>query len=149
MNIRPILISLLLVSALIPACSKDEALELTITSHRSGAVVSNPLPLKVRGEVKNFSSLPDERKKNLHVYLLEQGGGEKIWHIEPAVLVNSKGKWRGVTWLGNRRQGNRKNFTVCVFTSPEKLKLNNGNHPVKEKPENTGEACITLKRRDR
>jgi len=130
-------------------CSKDEPVTLTITSPRKGAVLSRPLPLKVKGRITNFEKLPAEQQQNLHIYLIEQGSGEDIWHIEPAVRVSQKGTWRGLTWLGNRKQGNRKSFTLCAFSSPQKLDLNNGNHPVKEKPENNGEVCISVKRRDR
>lgn len=139
----------LIIAATTAGCSKDEPVELAISSHRNNAVISRPLPMTVRGRITNFDTLPPEQQQDLHIYLIEQGSGEDIWHIEPAVRVSQKGTWRGLTWLGNRKQGNRKSFTLCAFTSPQKLDLNNGNHPVKEKPENTGEVCITVKRRDR
>lgn len=144
-----IFLIIFLLTVMAAACSKEKKIELSITSHRDGAVVSRPLPLRVKGKITNFTSLSGEEKANLQIYLLEQGGGEKIWHIEPAVVVRSDGTWHGLTWLGNRRLGNSRDFSLCAFSSPQKLKLNDGNHPVKEKPAHNGETCITLKRRDR
>jgi hypothetical protein len=119
--------------------------ELTITSHQSGQRVYRPLPVKMRGSVKNFSDL---KKEDLHIYLIEQSTKEKIWHIEPEARIDSKGNWSAVTWLGNPRVGKYSMYNVCVFASPKRLKLNDGNHPIKEKPEHNGEFCIKLKRRD-
>lgn len=117
--------------------------QLSISSHKSGQKARSPLPLKMRGRIKNFSDL---KKEDLYIYLVEQSTKERIWHIEPRARIDKKGNWSALTWLGNPRVGKYSRYTVCVFASPVKLKLNNGNHPVKEKPEHNGEFCITLNR---
>jgi len=124
------------------ACSKkSDFIKFKITSHKTGEIVSRPLPLTIRGKILNYN-----KKESLYIYIAEQSTREKIWHIEPRARVNSKGRWRALTWLGNRKQGKRNLFRVCVFALDSPLELNNGDHPVKEKPDSIGELCIKLKR---
>jgi hypothetical protein len=137
---------IMLVVLIQPGCGDKSGgdVELSITSHKSGQRVYRPLPLKMRGRIKNFS---DHKKEDLHIYLIEQSTRERIWHIEPRARIDNKGNWSAVTWLGNPRVGKYSTYNVCVFASPVRLKLNDGDHPVKEKPEHNGEFCIKLKRR--
>lgn len=156
-------IAFLMFLILTTGCSKDKDenevvkesssvndIVLKFTSHNAGNVVSRPLPLKMTGKIENYSDLDDEVKKNgLNIYLIEQSTKERIWHIEPRGKVDNDGNWKAITWLGNYRQGNRNTFNVCVFASKNRLKLRNGNHPVKVKPDNIGEECIKLVRKDK
>jgi len=128
---------------------QDKKIQLTFESHKTGDTVKRPLPVIMHGRISSMKELQEPGKAaGLFVYLIEQGTREKIWHIEPMAVIDDKGTWKGLTWLGNRITGNRSRYNVCVFASRKELKLNDGNHPVKEKPENTGEACIELIRKD-
>lgn len=140
-----------------PACKNKEQvtapqgkkIELTIESHKPGNTVRRPLPLVMHGRIKNYAELTGTgSNKGLFVYLIEQSTREKIWHIEPQVVIDDKGNWKGVTWLGNKITGNRSKYNVCVFASEKELKLKNGNHPVKDKPAATGESCLEINRKD-
>jgi|GEM_PF-1550894 len=143
-------LSVIFITVMTAACGKKStAVQFNFTSHKDGSVVSRSLPLKMSGTVVNYDKLDAKLKNNLHVYLIEQSTKEKIWHIEPEGTLDSKGIWRAITWLGNPRQGNHNIFNVCVFATDEILELNDGDHPVKEKPDFLGEACITVRRVDR
>ena len=100
----------------------------------------------MKGTITNYDSLSAEQKKNTHLYLVEQSTMEKIWHIEPETTVDAHGNWSGLTWLGKWREKNDDNFHVCIVALDKKLKLNNGNHPVKEKPMGMAETCIDMTR---
>ncbi len=129
-------------------CKKEKPVVFEITSHSEGDVVYDPLPMTLKGTISNFRRLPDKQKENLNIYIAEKSTLEKIWHLEPRGRVDEKGNWKALTWLGNPTQGRRSDYILCVFSSPERLTLNDGNHPVKERPPHNGEKCITLKRRD-
>lgn len=150
-NTGPSIILIIFFLITLPGCGGEKEsgkssgkVELSITSHSSGQKVNRPLPLKMKGRIKNFSDL---RREDLYIYIIEQSTKEKIWHIEPRAGIDSKGNWHAITWLGNPRLGKWSRYNVCVFASPVKLKLNDGDHPVREKPGNNGEFCIQLKRR--
>ncbi len=150
-----VLICLLVSISLVVSCSKKGGetsspqkgdISLTFTSHKSGDVVQKPLPVTMKGTVKNYDSLSAEQKKNMHLYLVEQSTMEKIWHIEPEATVDAQGNWTGKTWLGKWREKNDDNFHVCIVALDKKLKLRNGNHPVDKKPSGLAETCIDMTR---
>jgi len=143
-----IIASMALIFIMAGCSKKEELVNFSFTSHKDGQRVSSHHPRTIRGTITNFNELPDDVRNNLNIYLIEQSTRESIWHIEPRGSVDKDGNWRAITWLGNRRQGNRNTFNVCVFASEERLKLNDGDHPVDEKPDNIGEACIQIKRVD-
>ncbi len=130
-------------------CKKNKTIEIQVTSHSDGDVVYDPLPIKMKGVITNYKKLSEKQKaERVNLYIAEQCENEVIWHLEPRGTVDAEGNWTALTWLGNPNQGRRSDYTICLFISPERLVLNDGDHPVKEKPPHTGETCITLKRRD-
>ena len=140
----------MLILIMADACSKKASqkgeMALTISSHKTGDKVVNFMPLTMKGSIKGYESMPADKKKNLHLYLVEQSTQERIWHIEPEAKIDAKGDWSAVTWLGKRHEKNDNNFHVCAVALDKHLKLKNGNHPVKEKPAGMGETCIDLER---
>lgn len=141
---------LILILIVAVSCSKKSSqkgeMELTITSHKTGEKAVNPMPLAMKGKVEGYNSLSAEKKKNLHLYLVEQSTQERIWHIEPEAKLDEKGNWTAVTWLGKRHEKDDNKFHVCLVALDKRLKLKNGNHPVKEKPKGMAETCIDLER---
>ncbi|MFC1670229.1 hypothetical protein ACFL20_07520 [Spirochaetota bacterium] len=140
--------SIMLVS--LSGCKKGQKatgkVKLKFTSIKHENTVSRPLPILVKGEITNYDNL---KGKGIHIYLIEQSLKEgKKWHIEPKCKLTGDGKWQGPTWLGNKKQGNKSTFNLCVFASSKVIKLRNGNHPVWKKPANIGENCIKVKRVD-
>ncbi len=121
-------------------------IEFTFLNVKQGDTLSNPLPVKIKGKIKNFTDI--ENRDKLRLYLVEQSTREKIWHIEPRGKISKEGEWSALTWLGSKRHGNKNTFNLCVFVTEEELRLNNGDHPVKKRPDSVASKCIQLKRRD-
>ena len=150
MRVQFVLPSIVAITILfVSGCGKfSPQVEFIITSPKSGSKFSRPLPLLVKGSIKEWEKHRSRHDKGqLFVYLIEQSRPEgQRWHIEPAAKIDSKGNWKAVTWLGNRKQGKRSVYSLCVFATDKEIPLKNGDHPVMEKPENIGELCIELKR---
>ncbi len=115
---------------------------------KDGIVVSKPMPINISGQIENFSIFNNSDKGKINMYILQQGDGELIYHIQSSVKIQHDGRFTGKAWFGNEKYGNGKNFEVSIILTIEKVLLQAGDNPVPDIPENFYTKKFIVKRVD-
>lgn len=123
---------------------------------RVNMVISDPLndakieyPLKrVRGQITDYTMLPDQFRNQLRVYVLARNEFDNHWLLQPEARLDTKGNFESVAQLGDLRVGNGQRYTIAVFATYFPVSQE-ANSKIPFVPFDKGKYLINVKREDR